>query len=382
MRVYLDNAASSLMDPEVLDYMLPFFKEMQGNPSSVHHHGRNLRSSLEQARKRIAEMIGAAPGEIFFTSGGTEADNMAIRCTVEGLGIKHIISTTIEHHAVGHCIELLVEEGKATVTWLGVDERGNIDHDELRRELEKNPRSLVCLMHANNEIGTLLDIDKVAEICKEYDAVFHSDTVQSMGNVLYNTETLPVDFLTASGHKFYGPKGVGFLYIRKSLKIPPLILGGGQERNMRAGTENVPGILGMAFALEKCINNIEAKNKKLWELKSFMKNALIERIPGVDFNGETEPGKCIPTVLNTVFPIEAEEPMLLFNLDIAGISCSGGSACTSGSVKGSHVLQGIGCDPKRAANSVRFSFGIQNTIEELKYTVDKLEEILKIPTLA
>ncbi len=380
MRVYLDNAASSVLDPEVLEYMLPWYREFHGNPSSVHYHGRNLRSAIEQSRKKIAELTGSSPGEIFFTSGGTEADNMAIRSTVEGLGIRHIVSTRIEHHAVGHCIELLEEKGHAKVTWLDVDSRGHIDLKELREVLKSSPRSLVCLMHANNEIGTMLDLEAVGRICREFDAVYHSDTVQTMGNVKYDTGNLPVDFLTASAHKFYGPKGIGFLYIRKGLKIPPLILGGGQERNMRAGTENVPAIAGMAFALEKCIRNLEEKNEKLWKLKLFLKTELEARIPGVEFNGETAKDNSLVTVLNTFFPIDSADSLLLMNLDIAGISCSGGSACTSGSVKGSHVLAGIGCSAKRSANSVRFSFGVQNTAEELEFTVGKLEEIMKVKT--
>ena len=373
MRVYLDNAASTPLDPEVLEKMLPYFTEIQGNPSSVHHHGRQLRSAIEKARKTIADRLGASTGEIFFTSGGTEADNMAIRCTVEGLGITHIVTTTIEHHAVGHCVELMEKEGLAKVTWLRVDSKGNPDLDQLEEILASSPRSFVSLMHGNNEVGTLLNLTKAGEICQKYDAIFHSDTVQSMCNLPYHLSELPVHLVTASGHKFYGPKGVGFLYVKSGLRIPPFILGGGQERNMRAGTENPAAIIGLAFAMEKCYSNLKSKNDHLWGLKKYMRDELVKRIPGVAFNGETERYNSLPTVLNVAFPSESEEPMILFNLDINGISASGGSACTSGSVKGSHVLTGIGCPPERVANSVRFSFGIQNTLEEIEYTLEKLE---------
>ena len=375
-RVYLDNAASTPLDPEVLEYMLPFFRELQGNPSSVHSHGRQLRAGIEKARKTIAGLIGAAPSEIFFTSGGTEADNMAIRCSVEGLGIRHIITTHIEHHAVSHVAESLEKAGKAKITWLDVDEKGNPNLIQLEKALKENDRSLVCLMHANNEIGTLADIHAIGLLCEQYDAIFHSDTVPAMGNVLYNLSDMPVHFVTASAHKFYGPKGVGFLYVKSGTRIPSLILGGGQERNMRAGTENVPAIAGMAFALEKCINNLEKKSAHLWKLKNHMKKRLMEEVPGVKFNGEIEEGKSVPTVLNVAMPSSASDSMLLFNLDINGVSASGGSACTSGSVKGSHVLAGLGHDPHRCSNSVRFSFGWPNTLEEIDYAVDKVKEIV------
>ena len=382
MRVYLDNAASTPMDSEVLQHILPYFSEFHGNPSSVHSHGRKLRTAIERSRKDIARLLGASPAEIFFTSGGTEADNMAIKGSVCGLGLTHIITSKVEHHAVSHPIEEFEKEGKVTVTWLDVDSKGNINHEELDAALANNPRSLVSLMHANNEIGTLLDIKAVGDICKKHDAIFHSDTVQAMGNLEYNLSELNVHFVTASAHKFYGPKGVGFLYIDSSIKIPSLICGGSQERNMRAGTENITSIVGMSFALEKCIANLEKKNDTLWQLKTYMKEALKDHFPGVQFNGETGRGNSIPTVLNVAFPIQEQESMLLFNLDIQGISASGGSACTSGSVKGSHVLQGIGCEPSRAVNSVRFSFGIQNTIEEIDYVVSVLRKLIKVPVNA
>lgn len=377
-RIYLDNAASTPMDPEVVDHMIPYMKEFYGNPSSVHDHGRKLRAVIEQARKDIAGLIGAAPAELFFTSGGTEADNTAIKCTVNGLGIEHIVTTRIEHHAVTHPVEEFEKAGKK-VTWLPVDETGHPDLEALETALAGNSRSLVCLMHANNELGTLLDIEATSEICARYDAIFHSDTVQSMANVKYNFSELGLNFATAAAHKFYGPKGVGFLYMKSGTKVPALICGGSQERNMRAGTENVAAIAGMAFSLKKCYGNFEEKNAHLRMLKERMKAGLFSRIPGMQVNGAEGDGKSIPTVLNVAFPAETAESMLLFNLDINGISASGGSACTSGSVKGSHVLAGIGCAPERAANSVRFSFGVQNTVDEIDYAVEKVAGFIKTP---
>ena len=376
IRVYLDNAASTPLDEEVLEYMLPFFSELQGNPSSVHHHGRQLRAAIEKARKTIAGLVGAAPSEIFFTSGGTEADNMAIRCTVKGLGLKSLITTRIEHHAVTHVVESLEKEDAVKVTWLPVDEKGHVELQALEQALKENPRSMVCIMHANNEIGTIEDINAIGQLCEQHDAIFLSDTVQAMGNLKYNLSEMPVHFVTASAHKFYGPKGVGFLYMKSGTRIPSLILGGGQERNMRAGTENVPAIAGMAFALEKCINNLDAKSEHLWSLKNHMKTRLAAEVPGIRFNGETEEGKSLPTVLNVAMPASDADSMLLFNLDIHGISASGGSACTSGSVKGSHVLAGLGHDGHRASNSVRFSFGVANTLDEIDYAVEKVKAIV------
>lgn len=273
-RVYLDNAASTPLDPEVLEHMLPYFTEFQGNPSSVHHHGRQLRAVIEKARKTIATLLGAAPGEIFFTSGGTEADNTAILGAVKGLNCKHIVTTRIEHHAVLHTVEKLEKEGEVTVTWLSVDGKGNPDLKQLDEVLATHPQALVCLMQGNNELGTLINLHEVGEVCERHGALFMSDTVQCMGNVRYNLAETPVHFVTASAHKFYGPKGVGFLYIKSGVQIPPFMQGGGQERNMRPGTENLPCIAGMAFALEKCILNLNEKNEHLWQMKSQMMTLL------------------------------------------------------------------------------------------------------------
>lgn len=377
-RIYLDNAASTPPDPEVIDYMIPFLKDFYGNPSSVHDHGRKLRAIIEKSRKEIAELIGAAPAEIFFTSGGTEADNLAIKGTVVGMGLKHIISSRIEHHAVMHPIEGFEKQG-VKVTWLDLDKEGRPDLVQLEESLKSNERSMVCLMHANNELGTILDLRKAGELCEKYDAIFHSDTVQSMANIRYKLSETPVHFVTAAAHKFYGPKGVGFLYVKSGTQIPSLICGGSQERNMRAGTENVAAIAAMSFALKRCYANFDSKNEHLRKLKYHMKELLEARIPGVCFNGDTSETGSIPTVLNVAFPGDSTESMLLFNLDINGISASGGSACTSGSVKGSHVLEGIGCDSVKAGHSIRFSFGVQNTIKEIDETVEKLCSFIQIP---
>lgn len=381
MNIYLDNAASTPLDPEVFAHMTPYFCEQIGNPSSTHAHGRNLRNLIEQARRTIAGHIGANPGEIYFTSGGTEADNMAIVGAVQAYPITHIISTVIEHHAVTHTIEHLEAAGKIKAIWLPLDQKGNIDLEDLRAALQEAPKALVSLMHANNEIGTLHDIHAIGELCKEHDALFHSDTVQTMGTLAYDVSSLNVDFLAASAHKFYGPKGVGFLYIRKGIKIPSLILGGSQERNMRPGTENLPGILGMAYAFDKCYKNLQHKNEHLWSLKTYMKEQLERHLPGVSFNGETEAGKSNPTVLNVAMPCNEADCMLLFNLDIHGISVSGGSACNSGANLGSHVLRGIGASRNALMNSIRFSFGMPNTKEEIDITIGKLQEIVKQPVI-
>jgi cysteine desulfurase len=376
MRVYLDNAASTPLHPDVLQDMMPYFTEVQGNPSSVHYHGRQLKNAVESARKKIATLLHCSPAEITFTSGGTEADNLALRSAILGLNIPHVITTRIEHHAVEYPLLALEKEGKVKIHWLDTDSKGNISLDQLESLLQSNSPALVSLMHGNNEIGTLIPFSDVGELCLKYNALFHSDTVQTMGHLPYDLAQMPVHFVTAAAHKFNGPKGVGFLYTRQGTLIPPMILGGGQERNMRAGTENVPGIIGMASALQKCYDHIQEKETHLIQLKQYFKTQLLSRFPGITFNGETDPGKSLSTVLNVCFPGK-EDLMLLFNLDISNVSASGGSACTSGSVHTSHVLHHIGLAEEKAVNSVRFSFGYQNTQEELDFVLLKLEEILK-----
>ncbi|HOZ87707.1 MAG TPA: cysteine desulfurase family protein, partial [Bacteroidia bacterium] len=376
MKVYLDNAATTRLDEEVLKAMMPLLTEDFGNPSSIHSFGRKTRSAIENARKTVARILNVTPAEIFFTSGGTEADNMAIVQSIEKFGITHVISSPIEHHAVEHTIKVLESAGKVKVSWVKIDQKGNVDLNHLEELLKNNPRSLVSLMHANNEIGTLLPLKEVGELCEKYNAVFHSDTVQTMGHYPMDLKDIKVHFVTCAAHKFHGPKGVGFLYINHQYKISPFIHGGAQERNMRGGTENVPGIVGLAKALEICYNEMKAHQEHIMGLKDYMREQLIKNIPGVDFNGETDHEKSLYTVLNCCFPNHPDAEMVLFNLDISGIAASGGSACSSGSNQGSHVLRGLGIDMARP--SVRFSFSKYNNKEEIDFVVKKLVELFVV----
>lgn len=377
MKIYFDNAATTPIDKEVLDVMLPILNEQFGNPSSIHAHGRKTRAIIENARKSIAKLLNCAPAEIFFTSGGTEADNMAIIGSVDDLGIKHVITSAIEHHAVGHTLEHLEKIGKIKLSLVNLHSNGDVDLTHLEELLRNNSRSLVTLMHANNEIGNLLPLQQVGELCKQYDAIFHSDTVQTMGHYKHDMQQLHVHFITGAAHKFHGPKGIGFLYVNHQVKINPLIFGGSQERNMRGGTENVYGIAGLAKALELAYGHMEEHHAHIQGIKDYFIARLNESIPGVGFNGNSV-GDSLYTVLNVLFPKSENAEMLLFNLDIAGISASGGSACTSGSNQGSHVLRGIKSDMERP--SVRFSFSKYNTKEEVDYTIEKLATLLKINT--
>jgi cysteine desulfurase len=377
MKIYFDNAATTPIDKEVLDVMLPILNDQFGNPSSIHAHGRKTRAIVENARKSIAKLLNCAPAEIFFTSGGTEADNMAIIGSVDDLGIKHVITSAIEHHAVGHTLEHLEKIGKIKLSLVNLHPNGDIDLTHLEELLRNNSRSLVTLMHANNEIGNLLPLQQVGELCKQYDAIFHSDTVQTMGHYKHDMQQLHVHFITGAAHKFHGPKGIGFLYVNHQVKINPLIYGGSQERNMRGGTENVYGIAGLAKALELAYGHMEEHHAHIQGIKDYFIARLNESIPGVGFNGNSAVDS-LYTVLNVLFPKSENAEMLLFNLDIAGISASGGSACTSGSNQGSHVLRGIKSDMERP--SVRFSFSKYNTKEEVDYTIEKLATLLKINT--
>jgi len=374
MRVYFDNAATTPLDKEVVETMMPFMLELYGNPSSIHHHGREVKTAIEKARKTIAELLNTSPAEIFFTSGGTEADNTAIRCCVQAHKIKHIISSPIEHHAVLHCIEHIAKEKNIEVTYLSTDEKGNIQLDELKKLLDKNPHSLVSLMHANNEIGNLTSIDEVGEICTHYNACFHSDTVQTMGHYIHDLQKLKTNFLVGSAHKFHGPKGVGFLYINKNTSIPPFIHGGAQERNMRGGTENVYGIIGLAKALEIAYRDMKAHQSHIESLKKRMIDRIQELHAGINFNGESANlEKSLYTVLNVDLPESENNDLLLFNLDIKKISASAGSACTSGSSIKSHVLSAL--RPTSTRGAVRFSFSKYNTMEEVEYVVQMLASI-------
>jgi cysteine desulfurase len=375
MKVYLDNAATTQLDKEVLDFMIPLLKEDYGNPSSIHSFGRVSRSAVERARKNVAKHLNCAPGEIFFTSGGTEADNMAIRRGMLDLGINHAITSKIEHHAVERTLEDLAAKGMIKLSYVNLDEKGNVDLSHLEELLKTNKRSFISLMHANNEIGNLLDIHAVGEMCKSYDAIFHSDTVQTMAHYTFDLQKINIHFITGAAHKFHGPKGNGFLYINDDIKIKPFISGGGQERNMRAGTENVYGIAGLSKAMDVSYRDLEEHRAHIEGLKLRMINSLKEAFPDIEFNGESEDlEKSLYTVLNVLFPHTDIAEMLFYNLDIMGIASSGGSACSSGSNLGSHVLRGIGVDMSRP--SLRFSFSKYNTNEEIDYTIDQLKSLL------
>lgn len=373
MQVYFDNAATTALDPEVIKVMIDVMDNNFGNPSSIHSHGRQVKTIVEKARKTIANLLHVSPAEIFFTSGGTEADNMAIVRSITDFGITHAITSPIEHHAVLHTLEELQKAGKVHLDLLEVDEKGNLNINQLEELLMRNPRTFVSIMHANNEIGNLNDIHHIAELCKKHNAVFHSDTVQTMGHYPHDLTQLKIDFVTGAAHKFHGPKGVGFLYINANNKIKPLIYGGAQERNMRGGTENVYGIAGLAKALELAYENMEEHHTYIQGLKSYMIDELLKAIPDIGFNGVIEPDKSLYTVLNVSFPCSNLADMLLFNLDIAGISCSGGSACSSGTDIGSHVLNAIKSSAERP--SVRFSFCKNNTREEIDFVVSTLKEL-------
>lgn len=375
MRVYFDNAATTPVDKEVLKSMYEVMETQFGNPSSIHSHGREVRTVVEKARKTIAGILNASPSELFFTSGGTEADNMAIRCGIIDHGIKHAITSEIEHHAVIHTLQSLEKAGQISLSYVRIDPKGNVDMAHLRELLQNNQRSFVSLMHANNELGTLTDIEAVGDLCEEYGALYHCDTVQTMGHYRHDLSKLKIHFMVCAAHKLHGPKGVGFLFINHKVKINPLIFGGAQERNMRGGTENVYGIVGLAKSLELAYQHMDEHQSHIQGLKSYMMEQLQQTVPGIAFNGETDPDKSLYTVLNVSFPEMDMAEMLLFSLDIAGISASGGSACSSGTNIGSHVLNGIKANPDRPA--VRFSFSKYNTKDEVDYAVEKIREICK-----
>ncbi|MEJ6982607.1 cysteine desulfurase family protein [Pedobacter sp. P351] len=373
MRVYLDNAATTPLDPEVLKEMVSLMGSHFGNPSSIHSHGREARTIIEKARKTVASFLNTSPSEIFFTSGGTEADNMAIQCGIIDHKIGHAVTTRIEHHAVLHTLEAMARNGIIELSFVRIDNKGNVDLNHLEDILATQPRSFVSLMHANNEIGTLTDIVTAGEICRKYNAIFHCDTVQTIGHYQIDLQQLKVDFITCAAHKLHGPKGTGFLYINHNLKISPLIYGGSQERNMRGGTENLYGIAGLAKAIEIASKDMETQHHYIQGLKSYMIDELVSNIPGIEFNGELSQDKSLYTILNVLFPETDLADMLLFNLDISGISVSGGSACSSGTNIGSHVLEGIGSDPNRPA--VRFSFSKLNTKQEIDFVIAKLKTL-------
>ena len=374
MKVYLDNAATTQLDPQVIEVMTSVMKNEFGNPSSIHSYGRQTRSIVERARKNVAKHLNCAPGEIFFTSGGTESDNIAIRCGMMDLGINHAITSKIEHHAVGYTLEDMASKGMIKLSYVNLDNKGNVDLNHLEQLLSSNDRSFVSLMHANNEIGNLLPLKECGEICKKYKAIFHSDTVQTMAHYRFDLQDLYIHFVTGSAHKFHGPKGNGFLYVNEEVSIKPLISGGAQERNMRAGTENVYGIAGLSKAMDISYEGLDEHRSHIEGLKKYTIESLKKAIPNVEFNGNCDDLQhSLYTVLNVMFPKTDIGEMLFYNLDILGIAASGGSACSSGSNIGSHVLRGVNSDMQRP--SLRFSFSKFNKKEEVDFLINQLKSL-------
>ncbi|MCA0131663.1 cysteine desulfurase family protein [Winogradskyella alexanderae] len=377
--VYLDNAATTAVRPEVIERMTNVLKENFGNPSSTHSFGRSSKVLLEQCRKNIASYFNASAQEIIFTSGGTEADNLAMRSAVRDLGVNEIITSRIEHHAVLHTAEQLKDEYGIKISIVEIDSIGLVDYAHLDTLLKASDKALVSLMHINNEIGTMLDLEKVATLCQSHGALFHTDTVQSIGHFKLDLEKLPIDFMAASAHKFHGPKGIGFCFVRKESGLKPIIFGGEQERGVRAGTESVHNIVGMDEALKIAYANIDTESKYILGLKSYFIKKLKTEVPGVTFNGAClDFDKSTYTLVNVCLPIAPEKaPILQFQLDLKGIACSKGSACQSGSGKQSHVLTAILSDEDLKKPSVRFSFSVYNTRDELDYVIDILKEFAK-----
>jgi cysteine desulfurase len=374
MRIYLDNAATTQLDNEVFKTITPYLLEFYGNPSSHHEHGREVKTAIEGARTTIANLLNASPNEIVFTSGGTEADNTAILSSVRSHQIKHVITTPFEHHAVLHTLDVLKNNGEIKLSFIDTDSRGNLDINHLDTLLKNNSRSLVSVMHANNEIGNLNNIELIGEVCNSRGALFHSDTVQTMGHYRHNLSKLKTHFIAASAHKFHGPKGVGFIYCRDGIQLSQLLHGGAQERKLRAGTENIYGIIGLAKALEIAYRDIDEHQFYIQKLKNRMIAKLQEQIGDVQFNGNSANAeKSLYTVLSASLPVNHATGDLLTYLDQNNISVSGGSACSTGSA--SHVLKAIGADLSR--NTVRFSFSKFNTADEIDYTVEKLSALYK-----
>ncbi len=375
MAVYLDNAATTPIAPEVIEAMIPVLRDGFGNPSSSHSFGRKSKALLEVSRRSIAKHMNCQPSEIIFTSGGTEADNMALNSCVNEMGVTHIITSCLEHHAIGHTADAIEKSGKARVSCVKVDSKGNVDLADLERLLQTDDKTLVSLMHANNEIGTLLPLKKVSEMCKKHNAYFHSDTVQTMGHYAFDLHEMGIDFITCAAHKFHGPKGIGFLYVNKKVKVGSMIHGGAQERGFRGGTENVYGIVGLAKAMDLAYEDVESHQKHVQELKSYMIDQFRSYFDDIQFHGEIEPHNSLYTVLNVCFPRTEKAGMLLFTLDLKGVAVSGGSACSSGAAKGSHVLEGIGADMTRP--NARFSFSRYTTREEIDFALEQVKSVFE-----
>lgn len=369
-RIYFDNAATTALAPEVLEAMMPYLTEKFGNPSSIYSYGRETRLAIEQARKSVAKNLGAKPAEIFFTSGGTESSNTILNAAINDLGCKHIISSPIEHHATLHTVTHLAKHHNIQLSFVQILPNGHIDMAHLATLLANSTeKAIVSIMHANNEIGNMIDMEAVGNLCRQHQAYFHSDTVQTVGHFPFELSKLPVDFITGAGHKFHGPKGVGILYINENVKISPLVHGGSQERNMRAGTENLYGIVGFAKALEIATEKHQEDSNYIQSLKKYLHDQLVEKVPGVSFNGDPF-GNSLYTLLSVNFPKNEKTEMILFNLDMHHICASGGSACSSGAQQGSHVINALNKGSEIV--TIRFSFSKQNTKEEIDQVIAAL----------
>ncbi len=377
MNIYFDNAATTQLDKRVLEEMIPFMVENYGNPSSIHKHGREVKASIENSRNKIADILDVTPGEIFFTSGGTEADNTFLINAIYSRKIKTAITSKIEHHAVLHTLEDLERRNIIKILYVNIDSKGHIDYDHLEKLISLNPKSIVSLMHGNNEIGNITEIERVGEMCNKNDSIFHSDTVQTIGHFNINLSSENIHSIVGSAHKFHGPKGIGFMYINNKIKIPPYIIGGSQERNMRGGTENVSGIIGISKALEITIEEKDKTKKHIENLKFNMIDMLKKNIKNLIFNGDCDNlKKSLYHVLSLSIPKIEDKQMFLFNLDINKISVSAGSACSSGSSKNSHVLEELKLENNYSP--VRVSFSKLNTMDEVNYVVKKIAELQKI----
>lgn len=380
--IYFDSAATTQVREEVIERMVEVLREVPGNPSSTHAVGRSAKSLIENARKTIAKILNVSPGEIIFTSGGTEADNLAIKCATRDLEVKRIITSRIEHHAVLHAAEEAAKEYNVVLEFVPLKNCGTPDDAVLEQMLrDSDVKTLVSLMHVNNEVGNMIDIKAIATMCKSYGALVHSDMVQSVGHFEIDLQEIPVDFIAAAAHKFHGPKGVGFAFVRKNSGLRSLISGGSQERGLRAGTEGVHNIVGLELAMQLAYENLEEERSYVKGLKSYFAAQLSKAIPAIKLNGNChDPEKSTYTLLNVCLPIPADKALLLlFQLDMKGIACSKGSACQSGSDKGSHVLTEILTDEDLAKPSVRFSFSKYNTKEEIDYVVAVLKEYVEVP---
>ncbi len=377
MNVYFDNAATTPISKKVLDKMIPYMEDGFGNPSSIHKRGREIKSVIEKSRSKVADILSCEPGEIFFTSGGTEADNMFIINTVLEKKIDTIITSKVEHHAVLHCCDYLNKTQNINIKYVSISDNGEVDLDDLEKITSNNKNSLVSLMHGNNEIGNINDLKAISKICEKNNVIFHSDTVQTVGHYAIDLNKINIQGIVGSAHKFHGPKGIGFLYLNNKHKISPFIHGGAQERNMRGGTENVYGIVGLSEALTLAYENMTTHKEKIITLKSHMIESLRQKVKGVKFNGlSSDLDNSLYTVLNASIPNVEDQQMFLFNLDINNIAASAGSACSSGSDSGSHVLKEI--KTEEGFVNVRFSFSKYNSIEEVDYVINKIVEITNL----